>query len=198
MIRRYLNVVRGEENDAENMEIEGSLLLTLDQMARLINSGFVKVIGGHRISQIWLYNNGTESSYSARVRAQTPLKGNISPFDTSVLLDPNTTTTYTQTVKHKVTPMQSIEITSDLTKRTYEMIANLNLSYPGVNEVVKDRYILFCEGIDNMKILVTADEYISGAGEGEEDMLRIEFELADAFDADSLNAWKVPPYFLNV
>ena len=59
MIRRYLNVVRGEENDAEHMEIEGSLLLSLEQMKRLVASGFVKVIGGHRISQIWLYNNGT-------------------------------------------------------------------------------------------------------------------------------------------
>lgn len=198
MIRRYLNVVRGEENDAENMEIEGSLLLSREQMARLINSGFVKVIGGHRISQIWLYNNGTDSSYTARVRAQTPLKGNISPFDTSVLLDPDTTTTYTQTVKHKVTPMQSIEITSDLTKRTYEMIANLNLACPGVQEVVKDRFILFCEGINNMKILVTADEYIAGAKEGEKDFLRVEFELANAFDVDSLNQWKVPHYFFEV
>lgn len=198
MIRRYLNVVRGEENDAENMEIEGSLLLSLEQMKRLVASGFVKVIGGHRISQIWLYNNGTDSSYTARVRAQTPLKGIPSLDGYNVLLDPDTTTIYSQTVKHKVTPMQSIEVTSDLTKHTYEMIANLNLSYPGVNEVVKDRYILFCEGIDNMKILVTADAYIQGAGEGEEDMFRVEFELADAFDADSLNAWKVPPYFLNV
>lgn len=198
MIRRYLNVVRGEENDAENMEIEGSLMLSLEQMKRLVASGFVKVIGGHRISQIWLYNNGTDSSYTARVRAQTPLKGIPSLDGYNVLLDPDTTTIYSQTVKHKVTPMQSIEITSDLTKHTYEMIANLNLSYPGVNEVVKDRYVLFCEGIDNMKILVTADAYIQGAGEGEEDMFRVEFELADAFDADSLNAWKVPPYFLNV
>lgn len=198
MIRRYLNVVRGEENDAENMEIEGSLLLSLEQMKRLVSSGFVKIIGGHRISQIWLYNNGTESSYTARVRAQTPLKGIPSLDGYNALLDPDTTTIYSQTVKHKVTPMQSIEVTSDLTKHTYEMIANLNLSYPGVNEVVKDRYILFCEGIDNMKILVTADAYIQGAGEGEEDMFRVEFELADAFDADSLNAWKVPPYFLNV
>ena len=40
MIRRYLNVVRGEENDAENVEIEGSLLLSLEQMARLVNSGW--------------------------------------------------------------------------------------------------------------------------------------------------------------
>lgn len=198
MIRRYLNVVRGEENDAENMEIEGSLMLSLEQMKRLVASGFVKVIGGHRISQIWLYNNGTDSSYTARVRAQTPLKGIPSLDGYNVLLDPDTTTIYSQTVKHKVTPMQSIEVTSDLTKHTYEMIANLNLSYPEVNEVVKDRYVLFCEGIDNMKILVTADAYIQGAGEGEEDMFRVEFELADAFDADSLNAWKVPPYFLNV
>lgn len=198
MIRRYLNVVRGEENDAEHTEIEGSLLLSLEQMKRLVASGFVKIIGGHRISQIWLYNNGTDSSYTARVRAQTPLKGIPSLDGYNALLDPDTTMEYTQTVKHKVTPMQSIEVTSDLTKHTYEMIANLNLSYPGVNEVVKDRYILFCEGIDNMKILVTADAYIQGAGEGEEDMFRVEFELADAFDADSLNAWKVPPYFLNV
>lgn len=160
-----------------NIETETSLTYTREGFEALLASGKVKVYNIIKITQMWLADEGAEKAenYSMRIRSERQcrlvLSRELKEIYPQAALDPNTLTTYSHTVKHKLTKATSLEVNTGLSKKDYEIIANHYINW--CSEVDKTRVYLACEGIATNKAVVTMDIY-------SDDEMRLEVELVNA------------------
>lgn len=197
MIRKYITLPNMMPNPATqtkegqepyvNMEVENGIEVPAAKLEELRKKGVIKIVKSERISQLW-FNNPEEKNYKARLRCVFETQFPTDFTSPNALLDPDTLAKYYHTVKHKVSEDSAIEVNTELTRVEYEILVNTYIQKTNVGPmVVKNRYYLECLGIDNKRVIVTADRYLN-----EKENLRVEFELVNPFDVEI----NIPKYFL--
>lgn len=170
-----------------NMETETSLSYTREGFEALLASGKVKIYNIIKITQMWLVDEGEEKAknYTMRIRCERQCKPTLSKnleeiYPQSAIGD-KATTSYTHTVKHKLTKSTSLEVNTGLSKKDYEIIANHYIGW--CEEVNKTRVYLACEGVPTNRAIVTMDIY-------SDDLMRMEIELTNFKEGIT-----IPEYF---
>lgn len=165
----YLSVF-SEADVPVNEEVETGLSYNLLGAKALLKTGKVAIVNNYNIAQIWLQDEN--APFKMRIRREALGRYTTTIDDVGALipsLDAKTLCAYTHTVKHRVTPVLSLEINTPLKAQEYTAIANL---YTDRAEINKRRYTLVVEGISPKAAIVTLDVYSA-------DDMRLEVELTN-------------------
>ena len=176
-----------------HIERETRLEIPVSKLEELRKNGTISIIRGEYLQQYW-FANDDKNRYRGRLRSVYTAR-QPDNFEALMALDSKVLAQYYHTIKHRITDTKMLEISSPLTAPQYVSLLNQYLDKdPKARQeiVTKSRYYLLCEGMDNSKIVVTADIYSRNV-QGEDVLATVEFEAKD----DSVARFALPNYFFS-